>query len=96
MQVLIDLHGAPGSQNGFDNSGRRGSVNWLEGDNVERSKDVLEALATWVEAWLEEGSIRREAVYGIELLNEPAGFREDVWRRVREDFYPDGYDRWGS
>ena len=24
---MVDLHGAPGSQNGFDNSGRRGKVN---------------------------------------------------------------------
>ncbi len=28
LKVLIDLHGAPGSQNGFDNSGRRGSELW--------------------------------------------------------------------
>ena len=48
-----------------------------------------------VEAWLEEEAVAREALYGVELLNEPAGFREDVWRRVRDDFYPDGYDRWG-
>ena len=41
MRVMMDLHGAPGSQNGFDNSGRRGEVNWVpeEGDdhsNVDR------------------------------------------------------------
>jgi len=28
LKVLIDLHGAPGSQNGFDNSGRRGDELW--------------------------------------------------------------------
>merc|ERR1719391_1248966 len=29
MKGLIDLHAAPGSQNGFDNSGRRGDVHWV-------------------------------------------------------------------
>jgi glucan 1,3-beta-glucosidase len=28
LKVLIDLHGAPGSQNGYDNSGHRGSATW--------------------------------------------------------------------
>jgi glucan 1,3-beta-glucosidase len=28
LKVLIDVHGAPGSQNGYDNSGRRGDAQW--------------------------------------------------------------------
>ncbi|ORX68047.1 glycoside hydrolase [Linderina pennispora] len=28
IEVMLDLHGAPGSQNGFDNSGRRGEISW--------------------------------------------------------------------
>ncbi len=28
LKILLDLHGAPGSQNGFDNSGRRGDILW--------------------------------------------------------------------
>jgi len=28
IKVLIDLHGAPGSQNGYDHSGRKGGANW--------------------------------------------------------------------
>lgn len=28
LKLLIDLHTAPGSQNGFDNSGRRGDIHW--------------------------------------------------------------------
>ena len=28
IKVLIDLHGVPASQNGFDNSGRKGEVQW--------------------------------------------------------------------
>ena len=46
LKFLLDLHGAPGSQNGFDNSGRRGEVNWVpaEGDdhsNVDRLAKYL-------------------------------------------------------
>jgi glucan 1,3-beta-glucosidase len=28
VKVILDLHGAPGSQNGYDNSGVRGVANW--------------------------------------------------------------------
>src|ERR1700761_8029359 len=28
IKVMIDLHGAPGSQNGFDNSGHKGAIEW--------------------------------------------------------------------
>ena len=30
IKVLLDLHGGPGGQNGFDNSGRRGYIHWHE------------------------------------------------------------------
>ena len=30
LKVLIDLHGAPGSQNGFDNSGKASNVEWVD------------------------------------------------------------------
>lgn len=38
LQALIDLHGLPGSQNGFDNSGRRGPIHWPDspGTNIYR------------------------------------------------------------
>jgi glucan 1,3-beta-glucosidase len=39
---MIDLHGAPGSQNGFDNSGRRGGADWANNyNNVQRTRDVI-------------------------------------------------------
>ncbi len=28
LKLLLDLHGAPGSQNGWDHSGRSGAINW--------------------------------------------------------------------
>jgi glucan 1,3-beta-glucosidase len=46
LKVIIDLHGAPGSQNGFDNSGQRGSANWgyNQGD-VQRTKEIVEGIS---------------------------------------------------
>ena len=34
MIAVIDLHTAPGSQNGFDNSGREGEPNWVNWGQV--------------------------------------------------------------
>jgi glucan 1,3-beta-glucosidase len=34
MEVWVDLHGAPGSQNGFDNFGHAGPVEWQQPDNL--------------------------------------------------------------
>ena len=53
MAVVVDLHGAPGSQNGFDNSGRRGKVHWLEGEHVERTLRVIGMFASVLAGWVE-------------------------------------------
>ncbi|KAF7178776.1 hypothetical protein CNMCM7691_007595 [Aspergillus felis] len=64
LKVVIDLHGAPGSQNGFDNSGRKGSIAWQQGNTVTQTMDAFRALA---ERYLPESDV----VAGIEALNEP-------------------------
>lgn len=64
LKVLLCLHGAPGSQNGKDHSGRRGQAAWFR-DAVNRNRTVafLERIAQ---------RYRDETVlWGIELLNEP-------------------------
>lgn len=63
MTVLVDLHGAPGSQNGNDHSGKSGAVEWSEPENVALSVEVLGMMA---ERWA-----KRDGVWGFELLNEP-------------------------
>jgi glucan 1,3-beta-glucosidase len=46
LKVLIDLHGAPGSQNGYDNSGQRGDANFGQNpQDLQRTKAVLNHLA---------------------------------------------------
>lgn len=65
LKILIDLHTAPDSQNGFDNGGLSGVIKWhLKTENIEFELSVIERLA--------ERYAKSESLYGIELLNEPA------------------------
>lgn len=63
LKVLIDLHGAPRSQNGFDNSGNKGAVNWGQGDSVKQTHKALNKIR--------DDHASNPAVVAIELLNEP-------------------------
>ncbi|KAI0908249.1 glycoside hydrolase family 5 protein [Ustulina deusta] len=49
LRVNLDLHGLPGSQNGWNHSGRLGAIGWLNGTNGElnaqRSLDVHDRLS---------------------------------------------------
>ena len=81
LKVLIDLHGAPGSQNGFECSGRRGKLDKSESYILNKGKDwqvnrtiiVLEKLAKMIKSWIDYEFINEQTIYGIELLNEPWG-----------------------
>lgn len=74
MKVWVDCHGSPGSQNGFDNSGRQGDVDWQQPDNLARSIDVLKTMAT------KYGSIEyADVVVGLELVNEPISYGKNVF-----------------
>ena len=82
LKVIIDLHGAPGSQvshllcpfmifqdpnfqqNGFDNSGRYGAIQWQTGDTVDNTLKALSSLAN-------RYSGDRDVVTLFEILNEP-------------------------
>lgn len=64
LQVLLDLHTVPGSQNGYDNGGITGVCKWCKDPaEVEFSITVLERLA--------QRYGHRSELYGIEALNEP-------------------------
>ena len=73
LQILIDLHTAPDSQNGFDNGGISGVCKWSQDpDEVEFELTVLERLAK------RYGT--RKGLWGIEILNEP--ILEDMWESM--------------
>ncbi|MCJ1309371.1 exo-1,3-beta-glucanase [Agyrium rufum] len=84
IKVLLDLHGAPGSQNGFDNSGRLGAVTWQQGDTTSQTLDAITALA-------KRYAGDTDVVTAIELLNEPLG--PDLDLDAVKKFY---YDGWGN
>ncbi|PBP22472.1 putative Glucan 1,3-beta-glucosidase [Diplocarpon rosae] len=71
LKVMLDLHGAPGSQNGFDNSGKAGSINWQSGDNVKNTLTAIRQLA-------ERYASQTDVVTAIQLLNEPANWGNDI------------------
>lgn len=51
ISAILDLHGAPGSQNGFDNSGRAGPILWGTGDTLNRTYILLRRLVERVSAF---------------------------------------------
>ena len=82
LMVIIDLHGAPGSQNGFDNSGQRGNIGWNEGDTVAQTYAVLNKIRA--------DHANHPAVAVIEVLNEPLA--PALGKDVVEGFSSQAYD----
>ncbi|RMY13095.1 hypothetical protein D0868_02202 [Hortaea werneckii] len=89
LKVLIDLHGAPGSQNGFDNSGQRTDyLIWQKDGNVERTLNALKQIQDKY-----GDSSYDDVIAGIELLNEPLttnpgnGIDFDVTAQFERDGY---------
>ncbi len=80
LQVLIDLHGAPGSQNGMDHSGRSGELGWTQPENIAATVRSLEAIA--------QRYGNHPNLWGIECLNEP---RWDVPLDTLKAFYLAAY-----
>ncbi|CEP63033.1 glucan 1,3-beta-glucosidase LALA0_S07e00892g [Lachancea lanzarotensis] len=68
LKVWVDLHGAAGSQNGFDNSGLRDSYAFLEPSNLAVTTSVLQYL---LQKYSQSEYL--DTVIGIELINEPLG-----------------------
>jgi glucan 1,3-beta-glucosidase len=71
LEIWADLHGAPGSENGFDNSGHYLGMSTCKGwcdsaGNVERTVDIVTDIASGI---AEEGLT--DVVTGFGLLNEP-------------------------
>lgn len=63
LRVLLDFHGASGSQNGRDHSGdARGPVRWLQSGHRRRN---LQVLLAWARRWG-----RHPALLGLGLGNE--------------------------
>lgn len=70
LRVNLDVHALPGSQNGWNHSGRQGNIGWLNGNdgalNGQRSLDLHTQLSTFFAQPRYKNLI---AIYG--LVNEP-------------------------
>lgn len=85
LKVVIDLHGAPGSQNGFDNSGHKGAVDWPnDQNNANRALGVISTIAVRFAKY--DGTVT-----AIELLNEPAGYVGGNMMSFTKNYYNSGY-----
>jgi glucan 1,3-beta-glucosidase len=83
LAIILDLHAAPGCQNGFDNGGIKDVCEWHTDESyINHSLWVLEQLA--------ERYHGRPALHGIEVLNEP---RWDVDTDLLKKYNIDGYHR---
>lgn len=81
LKILLDMHAAPGSQNGWDHSGQSGDCAWHKDENnIIKTLDVLTRLT--------KRYAHDPALLGIELLNEP---KWTVPRRVLLRYYETAY-----
>jgi glucan 1,3-beta-glucosidase len=91
LLVVLDLHAAPGCQNGFDNGGIKDVCEWhTQPEYIEHSLLVLERLA--------ERYHTRPALHAIEVLNEPhwdidiellKKYTTDAYHRIRKYCRPE-------
>jgi len=81
IKVLLDLHTAPGCQNGFDNGGIAGVLEWEEPENVLKTVEILGDIAEHFSSY--------DSLWGIEVLNEPGW---SVNMEILQEFYIDAYE----
>lgn len=81
LKVILDLHSAPGSQNGLIHSGQTGEPKWhTDPDNIKRTIEILSKMS---ECWGKHPNL-----YGIELLNEP---HKEIALSILQKFYMKAY-----
>jgi len=73
IRINLDLHALPGSQNGWNHSGKLGTIGVLSGPmgyaNAQRSLDIIRVLAEFISQPQYKDVV---AMFGI--INEPKGF----------------------
>jgi glucan 1,3-beta-glucosidase len=81
LGVVVDLHAAPGSQNGWKHSGKEGKISWhKKPQNIEQTLSVIKQIAQRYK--------NHPSFIGIELLNEP---RRDVPKDELLSYYRQAY-----
>lgn len=83
LHILLDIHGAPGSQNGKQHSGKMGKIEWLQ--HISRLEQVSKQLFCKYKD--------HPSLWGIELLNEPTTSLRHIFSLWRYYFK---ISRWSS
>ena len=86
LKVWIDLHGAPGSQNGYDNSGHNGTIGWGDGSTVAETRSVIQQIANKY-----AHPDYQDTVVAIEVLNEPQSTKISGGPDTVVQYYNDAY-----
>jgi glucan 1,3-beta-glucosidase len=83
LGIVVDLHAAPGCQNGFDNGGIKDVCEWHTDENyIQYSLTVLERLAERYQG--------HPCLLGIQVLNEP---RWDIDTDILKQYNVEAYHR---
>jgi glucan 1,3-beta-glucosidase len=84
IKVWVDIHGVPGSQNGFDNSGRSGPIHWPNNpDYYTRTQYTFNRLATLFSQPEWKGTVT-----AVEAVNEPLATNSDAVKQLILKYYP--------
>jgi glucan 1,3-beta-glucosidase len=87
LKVWIDLHGAPRSQNGADNSGQRlPKPYWTTSDSVAATETVMNLIAQKYGT-----AAYSDVIVGIEVLNEPLMSELVGGRGATQGYYQDAF-----
>jgi len=88
IRIKLDLHALPGSQNGWNHSGREGILGWLQGPmgyaNAQRSLDYIRILAEFISQ-----PQYKDVVPMFGIVNEPFGL--DLNQEIISRFYAEAY-----
>ncbi|KAE8254482.1 hypothetical protein A4X13_0g3399 [Tilletia indica] len=93
LQVVLDLHTVPGSQNGFDNSGKAGRIDW--DNNPDYYNRTLKCLVTMVDWYVNNPDpLYSGVVKAIGVMNEPRVGKRNTTISIDflKQFYIDSYN----
>ncbi|KAJ7581427.1 exo-beta-1,3-glucanase [Mycena floridula] len=89
LRINLDFHALPGSQNGWNHSGRLGTINMLNGSmglaNAQRSLDYIRVLAEFISQ-----PQYRDVITMFGITNEPQGY-STIGHDVLSSFYFQAY-----
>lgn len=88
LRINLDLHAAPGSENGFNHSGRLGDIHWMSSYmGIVNAQRTLNYIRTLTEMVTEDEY--KDVVQMLSVINEPFG--PTIGRDVVASFYLESY-----